>query len=122
MTSCGARSLIRTRGHGARCGAWSCGTTTTADSATSPTWRWKRSLARNPNATADIVLDTDGLADFLAQYFGRANRRSGRFVESAWLSHRAAQEINRIMDFFLLNEWVKDYVIGSTFAFMEIVR
>jgi hypothetical protein len=71
---------------------------------------------------ADIVLDTDGLADFLAQYFGRDNRRSGRFMESDWLSHRAVQEINRIMDFFVLNEWVKDYVIGSTFAFMEIVR
>jgi len=71
---------------------------------------------------ADIVLDTDGLADFLAQYFGPANRGVGRFMESEWLSHRAAQEINRIVDFFRLDDWAKDHVIASTFAFMEIAR
>lgn len=73
---------------------------------------------------ADLVLDTDALAEFLAQYYGATNRGRERFSadEAGCLSDRAAQEINRIRDFFCLEEWAKDHVIASTMAFMEVVR
>ena len=39
---------------------------------------------------ADLVLDTDALADFLAQFYGPTNRGQGRFEGDQWLSADAA--------------------------------
>jgi hypothetical protein len=69
---------------------------------------------------ADLVLDTDALADFLAQYFGTTRRGQGRFTDSDWLSVAAAREINRIRD--SARGSLSDLVIASCLAFIEIVR
>jgi hypothetical protein len=70
---------------------------------------------------ADIVLDTDALADFLAQYFGPADRGRGRFAATQWLSEAAAREINRIRD-RAAGGVLRDLVIASCLAFVEVVR
>src|SRR4051812_24658845 len=70
----------------------------------------------------DIVLDTDAMADFLAQYFGPAERGRKSFQESDWLSAQAAREINRIRDQMNATGALHHLVIASCFAFVEIVR
>jgi hypothetical protein len=70
---------------------------------------------------ADLVLDTDALADFLAQYFGPTGRGQGRFTASAWLSEEAARQINSIRD-RSLGGVLRDLVIASCLAFVEVVR
>jgi predicted nucleic acid-binding protein len=69
----------------------------------------------------DIVLDSDALADFLAQYFGPAERGREAFVAGDWLSSQAAQEINRIRDHSLRGS-LRHLVIASSLAFVEVVR
>ncbi len=71
---------------------------------------------------ADIALDTDGLADFLAQYFGTARHGSANFAPSDWLSRRAADLINRILMDYRTDGSVSGFVVASTFAFLEIMR
>jgi hypothetical protein len=71
---------------------------------------------------ADIVLDTDALADFLAQYFGPADRGSNSFVAGKWLSERAARIINRVVRASHPGYSPGSFVVASTFAFLEIVR
>jgi hypothetical protein len=70
---------------------------------------------------ADIVLDTDALADLLAQYFGHTDRGRGRFADSKWLSVAAAHEINRARDRAAVGV-LRDLVIASCLAFVEVVR
>jgi hypothetical protein len=70
----------------------------------------------------DIVLDSDALADFLAQYFGPANRGRGAFSASVWLSAEAAREINRICQRYHGGAPLTYVVIASSLAFVEVVR
>lgn len=71
---------------------------------------------------ADLALDTDALADFLAQYYGDAGRGTANFAPSDWLSQRAVTFINRILMDYRSDESVSGYVVASTFAFLEIIR
>ncbi len=71
---------------------------------------------------ADIALDTDALADFLAQYFGAARRGDAPFAQSDWLSHDAATIINRIVANFQADSSLSGHVVASTFAFLEVLR
>jgi hypothetical protein len=71
---------------------------------------------------ADLALDTDALADFLAQYFGVAGRGTVNFAPSDWLSPRAVSVINRILMDYRSDESVSGFVVASTFAFLEIIR
>jgi hypothetical protein len=70
---------------------------------------------------ADLVLDTDALADFLAQFYGATSRGQGRFTASDWLSEAAAREINRIRDQATSGR-LRDLLIASCLAFVEVVR
>lgn len=69
----------------------------------------------------DLVLDTDALADFLAQFYGLTSRGQGRFRGDQWLSDAAAREINRIRDHAQTGR-LGDLLIASALAFVEVVR
>jgi hypothetical protein len=71
---------------------------------------------------ADIVLDTDALADFLRQFFGPADRGHSPFTASRWLSRQTAAIINRIVAVYNSTAPVTSHVVASTLAFAEIVR
>jgi hypothetical protein len=71
---------------------------------------------------ADIALDTDGLADFLAQYYGEARHGAASFAPCAWLSQPAVSLINRILMDYRTDGSVSGFVVASTFAFLEIMR
>lgn len=71
---------------------------------------------------ADIVLDTDVLADFLAQYFGMAQRGFGPFVPGTWLSEGAARIINQVVRAYHPDYPATSFVVASAFAFLEMVR
>jgi hypothetical protein len=71
---------------------------------------------------SDIVLDTDGLADFLCQYYGTADHGRGEFDRGRWLSDAAARAINRIVRTYGAQGRLSHFVIGSALAFAEVVR
>lgn len=72
----------------------------------------------------DIVLDTNILSDFLAQYFESESRRSPVFHEQGFISLELAQGINRIVqrwnDPFI--DQYPGHLVASTLAFVEISR
>lgn len=80
----------------------------------------------------DIVLDTNVLADFLAQFFdpGAAERGHGRFCVQDSITRSLARRLNRILDANYPPWWQEDQtedhvpslVIASGFAFIEIAR
>lgn len=76
----------------------------------------------------DIVLDTNILADFLAQYFGIAERGRMEFIAQDTLNAPLTQRINQIVRWHQLdfpNEDVGYYpgrIIASTLAFVEMAR
>lgn len=70
----------------------------------------------------DIVLDSDYLAEFLAQYFdvGLANRGQGTFHPKGLISKELARKLNSIM--ITSQESISTLVIASALAFVEIAR
>ena len=48
----------------------------------------------------DIVLDTNVLADFLAQFFGFAQRGTARFVAQNTISRELAHKLNQIVRWY----------------------
>ena len=70
----------------------------------------------------DIVLDSDYLAEFLAQYFDTdlANRGQGRFQPRGLISKELARRLNNIM--ITSQESISILVIASALAFVEIAR
>jgi hypothetical protein len=70
----------------------------------------------------DIVLDTNALADFLAQYFGPAERGQAPFQSGGRLSLETIRPINRICRQYGVDGSVTNLVIASSLAFVEIVR
>jgi len=78
---------------------------------------------------ADVVLDTNILADFLAQFFGAVRRGHTSFAKQDTITGELARRINQIIRWHDWNlesgEDVEQYpgmVVASTFAFVEIAR
>jgi len=74
---------------------------------------------------ADIILDTNVLGDFFAQYFdaARGNRGNGEFERGPFLSGEAASEINRVTRSFRRHgDSAAGIVVISSFAFVELFR
>ncbi len=81
---------------------------------------------------SDIVLDTNMIGDFLAQYFAPtgANRGLGKFKPKGKLSQTLAACLNRILDTFRRYEMGEDIdspysgglIVTSAFAFVELCR
>jgi len=77
---------------------------------------------------ADIILDTNILADLLAQYYDSAFSKRGLFDNYRTLNKDLVREINKIVAWHTENDWGDDLldptglVIASTFAFVEIAR
>lgn len=70
----------------------------------------------------DLVLDTNVLADFLTQYFGPAERGQSPFEAGGWLSSSAVRLLNQMRRRYRADEPVKNLVIASSLAFVELVR
>jgi len=77
---------------------------------------------------SDIILDTNVLADFLAQFFGTAPYGHAHFAEHDTITRELARKINQIVRWHDENliivdeEWYPGKVVASTFAFVEIAR
>jgi predicted nucleic acid-binding protein len=74
---------------------------------------------------ADIILDTNVLAEFLEQFFDSSsgNRGFGNFIEGRFLSSGAAREINRITrSYGRYGDLAGGVVVISSFAFVELFR
>ena len=70
----------------------------------------------------DIVLDSDTLADFLAQYFGPTQRGLQLFQSQGRFSPETARRINSIVVRYMAYEIGTTVVVASALAFVEIVR
>jgi len=75
----------------------------------------------------DIVLDTNILADLLAQFYSSEFHKNGLFQASAILERPWVQHINSIIQWHtdyetLLGDESPGLVVASTFAFVEIAR
>jgi len=77
----------------------------------------------------DIVLDTNVLADFLAQFFGAARRGRALFVRQDTITRDLARKINQIVRWHRQDaesgedeERYPGRIVASTFAFVEIAR
>lgn len=73
---------------------------------------------------ADIILDTNILADLLAQYFEEHISEGGYFKQKGLLTQLITREINRVLRWYLSNDETPSpgLIIASTFAFVEIAR
>ena len=77
---------------------------------------------------SDIILDTQILADFLAQFFDTAQRGHAPFAERDTITRELARKINQIVRWHDENLIIVDEerypgkVVASTFAFVEIAR
>jgi predicted nucleic acid-binding protein len=77
---------------------------------------------------SDIILDTKILADFLAQFFGTAQRGHAYFSEQDTITRELARKINQIVRWHNENLIIVDEekypgkIVASTFAFVEIAR
>lgn len=72
----------------------------------------------------DIVLDTNILSDFLAQYFESNSRGRPIFYERGLISRELSRRINQIVRQVgdpLINQY-PGYIVASTLAFVEISR
>jgi predicted nucleic acid-binding protein len=73
----------------------------------------------------DIILDTNVLGEFLAQYFSSAlaNRGFGQFAGGKFLSDIAARQLNRIIAHYASEEEpLSELAVIPSFAFVELVR
>lgn len=70
----------------------------------------------------DIVLDTNILADLLAQYFdpGRANYGTGEFLSGGGITRNLSRKLNRIVQ--RSRYGLSDVIVASAAAFVEIGR
>jgi predicted nucleic acid-binding protein len=70
----------------------------------------------------DIVLDSNILSDFLAQYYDPliANRGEGKFCPERTITKDLAYRLNHIIKKSHIE--INDLVVSSTFAFIEIAR
>jgi hypothetical protein len=84
--------------------------------------KWKDAMPRRPMVSPDIVLDSGTLADFLAQYFGPAERGQQPFQSGGRLSPDLARQLNSILTRYTAYQTVTTVVVASTLAFVEIVR
>ena len=73
---------------------------------------------------ADIVLDTNILADMLAQYFEENFRERGYFTSKGQINEDLVSRINHILRWHVEDNDTPypGLVIASTFAFLEIAR
>lgn len=74
---------------------------------------------------ADIVLDTNILADVLAQYYESGFRERGYFEQKGWLLDKdLVRSLNRIVKWHLQDDDspYPGLIVASTFAFVEIAR
>jgi predicted nucleic acid-binding protein len=81
---------------------------------------------------SDIVLDTNVIGDFLAQYFAPAgaNRGAGEFRPEGKLTRALIARLNRILDTFrrydlgetLNSPYAGGLIVSSAFAFVELCR
>lgn len=78
---------------------------------------------------ADVVLDTNVLADLLAQFFAGVTRVRPHFVKQNTVSRKLARKVNQIVRWHDPNlayeedeELPPGKVVASTFAFVEIAR
>jgi predicted nucleic acid-binding protein len=72
----------------------------------------------------DIVLDTNVLADFLAQLFESESRASPVFYEDGFISTELAQRMNRVVQWWN-DSFIDQYpghLVASTLAFVELSR
>jgi predicted nucleic acid-binding protein len=72
----------------------------------------------------DIVLDTNVLADFLAQYFEDRSRRRPVFHERGFISRELARSMNKIVEQWsdpLIDQY-PGHLVASTLAFVELSR
>jgi len=72
--------------------------------------------------SADVVLDTDVLAEVIGQYFGRAERGRAPFEAGGCLSGERARRLNSIRMWAEGGEAVGPLAIASALAFVEMVR
>jgi predicted nucleic acid-binding protein len=77
----------------------------------------------------DVVLDTNILADLLAQFFGSAQRGRAPFARQDTITPELARKINQIVrwhtwDWELENDQARHpgLIVAATFAFVEIAR
>lgn len=80
----------------------------------------------------DIVLDTNVIGDFLAQFYSPAgaNRGYGKFEPTGNLSQPLVVRLNRILDSFrryemgesIVSPYADGIVVASAFAFVELCR
>jgi hypothetical protein len=117
-----AKLPTRTSAPGGRSDASSSGRLSIVGGERSLIDRWRNTSGRKPVVMADIVLDTDALADFLAQFFSTAERGFSAFKAGEWLSEAAARIINRVVRLSHPGYSPVSFVVASTFAFLEIVR
>jgi len=68
----------------------------------------------------DIVLDTNILADFLAQYFGNFEEHKRFYPAKNTMNSKRVRVINKIIKYYEIEQ--RNFVVASTFAFVEISR
>jgi len=71
---------------------------------------------------SDIILDTQILADFLAQFFDTAQRGHAHFTKRDTITKELARRINKIVRWHDEGLVVLGKVVASAFAFVEIAR
>lgn len=71
---------------------------------------------------ADLVLDTDVLAEFIGQYFGPAERGRAPFEAEGCVSGETARRLNSICVWTEAAGAVGPLVVASALAFVEMVR
>lgn len=77
---------------------------------------------------ADVILDTNLLADLMAQYYDQAYSDRGFFINYKTLNSELIREINKIIAWHTESDWgdisfnSPGLIIASTFAFVEIAR
>jgi len=70
----------------------------------------------------DVVLDTNSLADFLSTFLAHRSESGGSQTEHTCLSSQATALIRRIRLQYESSGVIRDLVIASSLAFVEIAR
>lgn len=70
----------------------------------------------------DVVLDTNVLSEFLAQFFGIADRGRQPFQARNAFSEACVRRVNQIVQRYTETEILEHVVAASSLAFVEVVR
>ena len=71
----------------------------------------------------DIIIDTNILADLLAQYFGNEIRNYGKFTPKGFLNPDLVRQLNNIIKWALEEDiYYSGMVVSSSLAFVELAR